>query len=213
MTPFDRRFIIFLVLYTLALAALPLTLSEAAFRWIFSETGPVEILSLVFWMLASIVVLAVARPATGRTWAFAIMYLVFAAREADLHRAFTADSMFKSGYYRHVAAPLTEKLVAGLVAITILALLLYFLWVSFRFLFAQGGWRTRSGAWLLAALALIFFVKVLDRAPATLEEDYGIVVSRMTDRYAAAYEEGLEMVLPLLFAVSAGAERRKRRYL
>jgi len=54
---------------------------------------------------------------------------------------------------------------------------------------------------------------VLDRAPATLDEDYGIVISRMIDRYAAAYEEGLEMVLPLLFAVSAGVERRKRRYL
>ncbi len=213
MTSFDRRFIAFLVVYTLALGVLPLTLSDPDFHWLFSETGPVEILSLVFWVVAAIVVLVSVRPATGRTWAFAVMYLVFAAREADLHRAFTADSMLKSGYYRHVAAPLPEKIIAGLVAIAILALLLYFLWVSFRFLFAQGGWRTRSGAWLLAALALIFFVKVLDRAPATLEEDYGIVISRMTDRYAAAYEEGLEMVLPLLFAVSAGAERRKRRYL
>src|SRR5690606_39133983 len=134
MNPLDRGFVTALVLYLAALAVLPLALSQPAFEHFFSEEGPIETASTVFWLVAAVVVLARVRPPGRRAWAFALLYVVFAAREAQLHRAFTADSIFKSSYYRRSAAPFEEKLVAGLVAIAILLLLVYVLWVVVRFL-------------------------------------------------------------------------------
>src|SRR5690606_25527234 len=116
------------------LAVLPLVLSEPAFERFFSEEGPVETASMFFWLFAAVVVLVRVRPLRARTWAFALLYLAFAAREADLHKAFTADSMLKSAYYRRVPAPFEEKLIAGIVAIALIALLAYVLWVVARFL-------------------------------------------------------------------------------
>lgn len=209
----DRGLIAALLLYLAVLAVLPLVLSTPAFERFFSEEGPIEMASTLLWIAAAGVVLARVRPLGRRAWAFALLYLVFAAREAQLHRAFTADSMFKSSYYRRVAAPFEEKLVAGLVAIAILALLVYVFWVVVRFLWTERGWRTRSGAWLLAGMALLVFSKVLDRAPAVLAEDYDLVLGPLAKRYFSAFEEGLEATLPLMLAFSAWIEGTRRRYL
>lgn len=213
MTAADRGLAAAIVFYLLVLAVLPLTLSQPVFDWFFSEEGPVEIGSIVLWCVAAAVVLVCVRPIGARAGAFALLYLVFAAREAQLHRAFTADSMFKSAYYRRAPAPLEEKLIAGLAAIAIIALLFYVLWIAIRFLWKESGWRTRSGAWLLAGLALLVLSKVLDRAPAVLAEDFDIVLAPLLKNYFSAYEEGLEAALPLLFAFSAWIEGARKRYL
>lgn len=213
MNAFDRSFIAALLLYFAMLAVSPLVLSEPGFEHFFSEEGPIEIVSALLWIVAAAVVLVRARPLRRRAWAFALLYVVFAAREAELHRAFTADSMFKSSYYRRVAAPFEEKLVAGLVAIAIVTLLAYVIWVVVRFLWKERGWRTRSGAWLLAGMALLVFSKVLDRAPAVLAEDYDLVVGPLVKRYFSAFEEGLEAIVPLMLAFSAWIEGTRKRYL
>lgn len=213
MNTLDRGFAAALVLYIAVLAVLPLVLSEPAFERFFSEEGPVEIASMFFWLFAAVVVLVRVRPLRARSWAFALLYLAFAAREADLHRAFTADSMLKTAYYRRVAAPFEEKLVAGIVAIALIALLVYVLWVVARFLWTESGWRTRAGAWLLVGVTLLFFTKLLDRAPATLAEDFGVTITPLVKRYSSAFEEGLEAALPLILAFSAWISRGERRYL
>lgn len=209
----DRIFAAAIALYVVVLAALPLTLSPPFFHWLFSEEGPIEKASIVFWIFAAIVVLVRTRPLGANAWAFALLFAIFAAREADLHRAFTADSMFKSAYYRHVPASFAEKLVAGIVAIAIILLLVRVLWISIRFLWHERGWRTRCGAWLLAGLVLLVFTKVLDRTPAVLADDFGIRISPLLKMYADAFEEGLEAVLPLMFAFSAWIARGERNYL
>ncbi len=213
MNAFDRGFIAALLLYLAMLAVLPLVLSEPAFRHFFSEEGPIEIASTLFWIVAAVIVLARVRPLSRRAWAFALLYLVFAAREAQLHRAFTADSIFKSSYYRRAAAPFDEKLMAFIVAIAILLLLFYVLWVVVRFLWKERGWRTHSGAWLLAGVALLVLSKVLDRAPAVLAEDYDLVIGPLAKRCFSAFEEGIEAIVPLALAFSAWIEGSRRRYL
>jgi len=212
-TAVDRRFATALVLYLLALAVLPLALSEPAFEAFFSEEGPVEIGAMLLWCAAGAIVLLRIRPLGTRAWAFALLYFAFAAREAELHRAFTADSMLKSAYYRRVPAPLAEKLIAGLVAIALLVLLAYVLWIVVRFLWKERGWRTRSGAWLLVGMALLVGAKLLDRAPAVLAEDFDLVLSPLVKQYASAFEEGIEAALPLILAFSAWIEGTRRHYL
>lgn len=209
----DGRFALALVIYVLALAVSPLVLPEADFRWTFSEVGPFEQLSIAAWLFTALLVIVRIRPLGARAWAFALLCVVFAAREADWHKAFTAASILKSNYYRHVAAPLSEKIMAGTVALAVIALIIYVGLVIANFLLRQGGWRSRSGIWLILGTVLVLLGKVLDRAPAVLFEEYGVVLSPLVDLYATAFEEGLEMIHPLILAWSVWISQTERRYL
>jgi len=82
-----------------------------------------------------------------------------------------------------------------------------------RFLLRDGGWRSRAGVWLIIGTTLVVLGKVLDRAPAVLAEDYRVVLSPMVDLYATAFEEGLEMIHPLILAWSVWISQTGRRYL
>lgn len=195
------------------LLATPFLLAPARFKWFFSEHGPVESASPWAWVVAALVVLAFTRPLGARAAAFALLYLAFAAREADWHKAYTADSMLKTSYYRSADVALGEKLASGLVALVLLCLLAWVLWSVARFLIRERGWRTRAGAWLLVGFALLFFTKLLDRTPATLEVDYGVRLAPRLAAWFSALEEGLELALPLVLAWSAWIDRRERRYL
>jgi hypothetical protein len=223
--PFDNRFdsleitaedikaLLAIAVYTLMLCILPLVLPAQTFRWAFSEAGPFEVLSVPAWLFCAMVIFIRVRPLSRRAHAFAWLCIVFAARETDWHKAFTADSLLKINYYKHANAPFMEKLLAGMVALMAIALLVYVGLAVMRFLFLQGGWRSRSGMWLMVGTVLVIAGKVLDRAPAILAEEYSVVLSPMMDHYAAAFEEGLEMIHPLILAWSVWISQMERRYL
>ena len=213
LVPADIRIAIAIALYILLLALLPLLLPHSVFLFAFSEQGPFEQLSILAWIFAALVIVVRIRPLGPRAWAFALLCLIFAAREADWHKAFTADSILKTNYYKHAIAPFGEKLMAGSVAIAAMALLAYVGFVVARFLLRDGGWRSRAGIWLIIGTTLVVLGKVLDRAPAVLATDYGIVLSPIVDLYAAAFEEGLEMIHPLILAWSVWISQVERRYL
>jgi hypothetical protein len=202
-----------LVAMVLLLAVLPVVLPEASFRYAFSEEGPFERMSIVAWLFASLLILARIRPMRMRAWAFALLFACFAAREADWHKAFTADSILKTNYYKHAVAPLGEKVVAFTVAVLFLTLIFYVGIAMLRFLFLQGGWKSRSGFWLMLGTALVVVGKVIDRAPAVLAEEYGIALLPIVDHYVTAFEEGLEMLHPMIMAWSIWISQDDRRYL
>lgn len=213
MTTTDRRIVWLLIAYTLLLALLPIALNERVFQWTFSEVGPFEQLSIAGWLGTAAVVLLRIRPLGMRAWAFALLCLAFAAREADWHKLFTGESFLKNSFYRDAARPFEEKLICGAIALFLVALVLYAGLVIARFLFLQGGWRSRSGAWLMAGTALVVVGKLIDRLPAVLSVDYGIELGPLTRHYSAAFEEGLEMVHPLILAWSVWISQSGRRYL
>ena len=150
---------------------------------------------------------------TPTNLAFALLGVLLAAREADWHKAFTTDSLLKTGYYRDMAAPLQEKVLAGLAAAVLIVLLVYVGVFVARFLLRQGGWRSRSGLWLAGAAVLIVLGKGIDRAPAVLLEEHGIALRPAARRTATAFEEGLELIHPLLVAWSVWMSQAERRYL
>ncbi|MDQ9170793.1 hypothetical protein Q8A64_10270 [Oxalobacteraceae bacterium R-40] len=202
-----------LIAMILLLAVLPLILPEASFRYAFSEQGPFERISIVAWLIAAFTIVARIRPLGMRAWGFVVLFAGFAAREADWHKAFTADSILKTNYYKHAAAPLGEKIIGFIVALAFLALIAYVGIVVLRFLFLQGGWKSRSGFWLMLGTALVVIGKVVDRAPAVLAEEYGVVLLPIVGHYVAAFEEGLEMLHPLIMAWSIWISQEERRYL
>lgn len=209
----DLRVIGMTLLYTAFLLVLPRLVPREALQQLFSETGPFEILSIVAWLFLAAVTIWHVRPLTVPAGAFAALSVLLAAREADLHKAFTADSLLKTNYYRHSLAPFEEKLLAGLAAIVFIGLLLYGGWIVARFLFLRGGWRTRPGLWLLAGSALVVAGKLLDRAPAVLAEDFGIGLPQAMQLYTLVLEEGLEMIHPLIIAWSVWIAKRERHFL
>lgn len=212
-TVVDVRIAVGIIVYMLVLAIFPLGLSEPDFRWTFSEVGPFERLAIAAWMFTGLLVIFRIRPLGKKAWALALLCMVFAGREADLHKAFTAGSLLKINYYKHTVAPIAEKILAGAVAIAAIGLVVYVGLVIARFLFRQGGWRSRSGIWLILATTLVVLGKALDRAPAVLFEEYGITLSPIIDLYAAAFEEGMEMIHPLILAWSVWISQTERRYL
>lgn len=213
MTTGDRVLAGVLVAYAAMLLVTPLVLSANGFEWFYSEEGPVERAAIALWIAASVLVLVRIRPFGARAGAFALLYLVFAAREADWHKAFTADSLFKNAYYRRAAAPFEEKLIAFLVAVALLVLFAWACWVVYRFLLRERGWNSRSGGWLLAGWALLFLTKVLDRTPAVLADEFGVHLAPFVGLYFSALEEGMETALPLMLGWSAWISQKERRYL
>jgi hypothetical protein len=209
----DARVALAIVIYALMLAVLPLVLPSSTFHWTFSEEGPFEQLSIAAWLFAALIVVLRIRPLRARAWAFALLCMVFAGREADLHKAFTAASFLKINYYRHTVAPLSEKILGGIAAVALISLVIYVGLVFARFLFLRSGWRSRSGIWLMFGTALVVLGKVLDRAPAILTDEYGIVLSPFVGLYTAAFEEGLEMIHPLILAWSVWISQTERRFL
>jgi hypothetical protein len=212
-TKSDRLLFIALAVYSVVLVALPLTLPKPILRWTFSETGPFEIGALMLWIVAACVLSVRIRPFTSRTLAFATIFLLFAAREADLQKAFTSQSILKLEYYRHSANPLWAKMIAGLVALIFVTLAAYVVFVSARFLLREGGLRSRSGMWLALAWMVLVFTKILDRSKDLLMQKFGVSLPPEIELFMPALEEGFEAITPLLFIVSAWISQVERRHL
>lgn len=199
--------------YAALLIGLATRLSPKNFSYTFSEVGPFEEVSIVLWLAASLTVLAFARPLTSRSAIFALLFAAFAAREASWHKAFTTDSLLKISYYLKSPAPLTEKILAGIVAAIFIAMLIYVALVVVRFLFLETGFASRAGYWLVLAGALFVLVKIVDRTPSVLHDFTGQHVQIDIWRLMKAFEEGFEALTPALFALSAWVSRTDKPYL
>src|SRR5690606_18034330 len=88
----------FLVAYGMLLILLALQLTPERFEWLFAEWGPVELLSCSFWLLLAAACFTLPG-LPRRPWQQGIVAVVAAAREADLHKAFTEMSVLKTSYY------------------------------------------------------------------------------------------------------------------
>lgn len=177
------------------------------------ESGPFERGALLAWIAAAGVLAWRIRPFTSRTLAFVVICLLCAAREADLQKAFTLESISRLSYYRKSAAPLVEKLIAGSVALLFVALFCYAAVVAARFLFRQGGLHSRSGFWLMFGAVLLVLTKGLDRTAAVLTTIFDTSLPPLLQLLNAALEEGLEAIVPLAFAFSAWISQREHPYL
>lgn len=169
----------------------------------FDEHGLIESLTVALWLVAA-AIFAKAAPVGGGgavAWLAAPVCVAAALREADLHLTLTGFSILKIRFYSSDAFGAQEKLLALAVVLPIvlaLAALLALLVQRLR----------RSGAGgpamrlLLATLALLVLSKLADRSPTILLQWYGIDLSSFVARLMTAFEEGIELLLPVLFVAS-----------
>lgn len=188
---------------TILLAGLMGALTPSIFpEHLFSEGGPVENLTLVFYALGILAVLAVpTRIVSGvDKLATCILLAAFAAREMDLHTVMFGTSILKARFYNRDGT-------ASQIAIALLVLLP---------IFASIGWlAVKHGRQWLGALRkrqpaaitfLIFMIalvvaKLSDRAPDTLA-GWNMAVSMTVQHIMQGIEESLEMFLPIFIAMA-----------
>lgn len=142
--------------------------------------------------------------------ALSLLFVAFGAREMDLHRAWTHDSMLKVSFYLR-EAPLLHKLVSGAVLLAVVAAALFLMRRCARRIWQ--GLRRRE---VLASTVAIFLVtmvvsKVFDRAINILADDYAISTSLTIKALVSVVEELLELSLPLVAAVGLHQHRQARR--
>ena len=130
------------------------------------------------------------------------------ARELDLHKAFTTDSVLTTRFFFRDHVPLTEKLVAGAVLAVLLVVVLRYLrhWRRLR-----DGLVRRSPAAISVALAILMLpaTKFLD-AFGRLLTGFGFEVTFNIDAVGIV-EESLEMAIPVVIALAVAQYALGRR--
>ena len=214
LTTSDRLLILGVIAYSAFIFWLPLGLPYPTYKWWVSEAGPIEIAAPFLWLAAAAVLAVRIRPFTRRTLAFVVLFILFAAREDDLHKRFTSQGIFKLDYYKHGTDPAMVRVIAGMVALFFIGRCIYALIVvSIRFLLREGGLRSRSGKWLAVAWVMLIATKVVDRSKAVLGQIFGITYPPEIDWMVPSFEEGYESLAPVLFMASAWISQAERKYL
>lgn len=191
-----------LLSYVLLLSYFAATMTATGFHTLFSETGFFESFSILFWIVAAIAIVLKAKPLRGLHVAAAVLFLLCAMREADWHKKFTTDGIFKLKYYTKSLAPLAEKIPAAMVVLLFIGLVVYALVCGYRYVRSKDKCCSDSLILMILGGALFFLGKILDRSASILEKSFEIVISPNTKRFIYAYEEGLEMITPLMFVIA-----------
>jgi hypothetical protein len=185
--------------YLALLGGLTLLLSQETHARMFAESGPFEWASIVMWLMSGVAVFILLRRGINLSLVIAVSIttLMCAAREADLHKAFTDYSVLKIGYYIDGDFPLAQRAALGaIMMLALTALGRVVVGIANRL-------RTRSGpmsSWellVVLALAIIVLTKVADRGPDVLESVFGVSVAPAAIDHVKAFEEGMEALVPL----------------
>ncbi|MEM9550303.1 MAG: hypothetical protein AAGA05_03955 [Pseudomonadota bacterium] len=161
------------------------------------EGGPIETASALLWIYAAAALVWFApRTVLGQGWQFPALFVLFAARELDMDKAYLSEGILKARLYSG-DAPIGEKLI-GLIVIALI------LTIAIR-LFRRnlGDWLRglgRAAPWALTAggaLALAFVSKTIDGAGRKLEP-LGIQLSDAVIAATGATEEWMELAFVLL---------------
>ncbi len=209
MTP--RAFALPLLAYLVLLSVLAFVLPGLAFQQMFSEHGAIEMLNAVLWLIAALVFVVLAWRTRDQVAVLAVFPLLAAGlRELDLHNAITGYSVLKVSFWLAPRFDLLHKLVAAAVLLPTLLCLGWLLVLLVRRLRAGGLGHPAIGM-LLLAVGLLVFSKVCDRAPAVLAESYGVDLPAQIRNWSQALEEGIELLLPVLFSWAWFLRDRVRR--
>jgi hypothetical protein len=196
-----RAALIAVVFYVILLVIGGLTMDQKSL-W-FREGGIIEVASFLFWLGAALVPLYYVREHAKKALLFTLVFLMFAAREADWHKSFTGESILNLNHYdgRLTVGHYISAVIAILLVLAVGAMLV----MIGRYLLRQGGWKQPSGKIITFAALILIGIKFLDRLPAIMHKDFGYLLSPTWKSVLHAVEEGVEMALPLLFTLALAA--------
>ena len=168
------------------------------------ENGPVENLTLVFYVVAIAFILYSGRSfLTVRTRVAVTVLLAYMfMREASLHKSVSTMSILKSKFWLGSQIPWTDKLLA-------IAILAPVLWAFFYFVekYIRQWWsdlRRKDGyaVGVFVFLAVLVISKIFDRSLNMMHEMWGWHFDSWVEAMVTGQEKYLECILPLLVLVS-----------
>lgn len=182
-------------------AFITLKAPQEVWAYLYSEAGPYEVFSAYLWLLLSILALFTKSMQPSTRLIAALMALMLGARELDMHKSLFSMSFIKTNFYKSADISLQDKLVGGLILLAMIILLVCLLvrmWRHFR----NNTFYTSSSFLLFSGLLLGILSKVLDRFSSQMLKLFQITLPPDTRMMIIAFEESLEMVIPLLLALA-----------
>lgn len=161
---------------------------------LYSESGPVELFSALYLLLAGAMLLTL--PDRAARWHQVLLLVAAALREMDWDKSFTEDGILSLRHYSG-AAPLVEKILGAIVVLAVLAAGLRL--VRRDLVPWLGGLRRGSGiAWLwLGAILMLVLAKAGDGLDRKLA-GFGIRLPEGAMPVIARGEEVMELVASVL---------------
>lgn len=166
-----------------------------------AEEGPVESATVLAYVLA-IVAIWLLRASTWPTrLASSMVLLMFAAREMDLHKSLFGISMLKSRFY--LSAPLLPRLAALAILLPLALALVYLVWKHARPLWRGLRQRQALAITMACFMTALFASKAIDRSLNIVFEMFNYASPLWLQALQLAFEETLELLLPVLAIVAA----------
>lgn len=180
----------------------------------FAEGGTIESLTVVGYGITALIIMALPGVGLLRRVELAFLVALLGARELDLHKAFTQDSLLKMDYYLKSDAPLTEKGFSILFLAAVAAIAFHLvLQVAPGFVAALKARRDYALS-ILCGLFFIGFSKAIDGIPRKMRDLFGVTVDDSVRLSFRSIEELMEMMIPLVFIAAciqfAMLERSRR---
>ena len=172
------------------------------------EDGWIEVGTAMLYGVAILALLAACRFERGFFAHSAFAVSLLGARELDLHKAFTTDSVLSTRFFFRDHVELPEKLIAGAVLLVLLVILIRYLrnWRRLR-----DGVLQRSPSAMSAALAILLLpaTKTLD-AFGRIAKSLGFEITFNIDAVGIV-EEAMEMAIPVVIILSVAQYAQARR--
>lgn len=204
----EKALLAAIVVSILVMACVVLFLPPEQVAILTSETGPFEMVAPWLWFVLA--AMCIRNPGCDKRYAvgLASLCVIFGARELDLHRRISGESIFKMNAYRISDAPFIEKLAGGLVAVAILLLIGWLAASALRYFFRERPWRWVWGRLAILAAGLLVLAKIFDLTPRTLAEDFDITISWTFHYLLQIHEEWFESMVPVVFGLAVIFQRR-----
>lgn len=200
--PIEKLLLVILFTSIPVMASAVYYLDVGQIQKLVSEDGSFEIMAASLWFVLAFVCIRNLGYAQAYPRGLAALSVIFGARELDLHRRLTADSILKINYYRMTNAPLAEKLAAGLVATATLLLIGWLLIGALRYFVRTRAWHMVWGRLVILSSMLLVLAKMFDSAPRTLHEVFDITLGLTARLLLAIHEEWFESLAPLIFCLA-----------
>ena len=197
---FSVIFPVILGLVAVLLASTPHVFGENVSDQVFAEGGLIETLSGIMWFLTALVALSNLGASKLRALVFTIGFAAFGAREFDLHKAFTSDSILKTNFYETGSG--LEVVFGGIAAVLIIIALISMVVLTFKFLWSARKTRPVSAQLLFYGWGILVAGKVMDRLPSVLRKKFELELPSIQQSMLKAAEEGLELLVPVMMFVS-----------
>lgn len=166
-----------------------------------AENGPVESATVVAYLLAVAALWWWHSSGLPTRLANSLALLMFAAREMDLHKSLFGMSILKSRFY--LSAPLQPRLTALAILLPLAVALVYLLWKHARPLWRGLRQRQTVAITLACFFAALIASKAIDRSLNVVFEIFSYTSPLWLQALQLAFEEMLELLLPVLAIVAA----------